>query len=399
MRVLLVSGGSGSRGGGEGFLEYLGMALTDRGHKVLMWIPNHERMDELATRCARFSSIIRSHYTNTYNYSARSLSTCFNWGTSRRIASEWDAIRPDVIHINKQNLEDGLDLLRAARFCVAPSLCTVHLTHTATYLRAKIAWLRDTIAYWQLRKFDGPFVAVQDQRAVMLREFLKHSVRVETVLNGVPRVDRGGAKHLRDSIRKELGVADQELLVLGVGRLVAQKRPSLFLRIAKELHERISTTKFVWVGDGILSDQWSQTVATEGLDKTVFCVGWQPNILPYLMAADLLLHVAEFEGLPLAVIEAMAAGLPCAVTHNICADIPLFNAENVLLADDVGKLAESLRIPSELARLSDAGIRLVDDRLSADQMAACYERLYTDLIVNKSSDCELGSLNSSPGVH
>ena len=116
MRVLLVSGGSGSRGGGEGFLEYLGMALTDRGHKVLMWIPNHERMDELATRCARFSAIMRSHYTNTYDYSGRSLSTCFNWGTSRRIASEWDAIRPDVIHINKQNLEDGLDLLRAARF-------------------------------------------------------------------------------------------------------------------------------------------------------------------------------------------------------------------------------------------------------------------------------------------
>ena len=202
-----------------------------------------------------------------------------------------------------------------------------------------------------------------------------------------------------NSMRKTLGVADQELLVLGVGRLVAQKRPFLFLRIAKELHERISTTKFVWVGDGILSDQWSQTVAREGLDKTVFCVGWQPDILPYLMAADLLVHVAEFEGLPLAVIEAMAAGLPCAVTHNLCADIPLFNAENVLFADDVGKLAKSLRIPSELARLSNAGIRIVDDRLSADHMAAGYERLYTDLIVNKSSDCERGSLNSSPGVH
>jgi glycosyltransferase involved in cell wall biosynthesis len=249
--------------------------------------------------------------------------------------------------------------------------------------------LRDTIAYWQLSKFDGLFVAVQDQRAVMLRKFLKDSVHVEAVLNGVPRVDRGGAKHLRASMRKALGVADQELLVLGVGRLVAQKRPFLFLRTAKELHERISTTKFVWVGDGILSDQWSQTVAREGLDKTVFCVGWQPDILPYLMAADLLVHVAEFEGLPLAVIEAMAAGLPCAVTHNLCADIPLFNAENVLFADDVDKLAKSLRIPSELARLSYAGIRLVDDRLSANQMAAGYERLYTDLIVNKSSDSAL----------
>src|SRR5262249_2494502 len=148
----------------------------------------------------------------------------------------------------------------------------------------------------------------------------------------------------------------------------------------------ISTTKFVWVGDGILSDQWSKTAATEGLDKAAFCVGWQPDILPYLKAADLLVHVAEFEGLPLAVIEAMAAGLPCAVTHNICVDIPLFNAENVLSADDVGKLAKALRIPSELARLSDAGIRLVDEQLSADQMAAGYERLYTNLIESKSFD-------------
>jgi hypothetical protein len=72
-----------------------------------------------------------------------------------------------------------------------------------------------------------------------------------------------------------------------------------------------------------------------------------------------------------------------------CADIPLFNAENVLLADDVDKLAKSLRIPSELARLSNAGIRLVDDRLTANQMAAGYEHLYTDLIGNKSSDSAL----------
>ena len=48
MRILLVSSGSGSRGGGEIFLDYLGKGLTDRGHEVLMWIPNHPRMDELA---------------------------------------------------------------------------------------------------------------------------------------------------------------------------------------------------------------------------------------------------------------------------------------------------------------------------------------------------------------
>src|SRR5215467_9063478 len=111
MRVLLVSSGSGSRGGGEGFLEYHANALACLGHEVAMWIPNHPRMDELASRCGKVAAVTRSEYTNTYDHSGRCLTTWLNWPTSRRIAREWAAMEPDVIHINKQNLEDGLDLL------------------------------------------------------------------------------------------------------------------------------------------------------------------------------------------------------------------------------------------------------------------------------------------------
>src|SRR5258707_10848829 len=88
MRILLVSSGSGSRGGGEIFLDYLGSELRDRGHHVLMWIPDHPRMDELAARCARFAEIIRGRYKNTYDHFGRSFSTCLNWGVSRRVARE-----------------------------------------------------------------------------------------------------------------------------------------------------------------------------------------------------------------------------------------------------------------------------------------------------------------------
>src|SRR5262245_43393475 len=115
MRVLLVSSGSGARGGGEIFLRYLGEGLAERGHEVIVWIPMHPRMNELAESCARFARVVRADYRNTYDYPTRSLATCFNWRVSRRVASEWEALRPDVVHINKQNLEDGLDLLRAAR--------------------------------------------------------------------------------------------------------------------------------------------------------------------------------------------------------------------------------------------------------------------------------------------
>src|SRR5262249_10239385 len=159
MRVLLVSSGSGSRGGGEVFLNYLGNGLSDRGHDVVMWIPKHPRMDELADKCARFARIFRANYRNTYDYPGRSLSTYVNWGVSRRIADEWKGLQPDVIHINKQNLEDGLDLLHATRHSASPSICTIHLTQTATFLRARAAWLRDWIARRELNRYNGIIVA------------------------------------------------------------------------------------------------------------------------------------------------------------------------------------------------------------------------------------------------
>jgi hypothetical protein len=105
MRVILVSSESGSRGGGEIFLEYLAKELTGRGHNVIVWIPDAARMNELVAKCARDAKVIRSSYRNTYDYSTRS--TCFNWSVSRRIAEEWNALGPDVVHINKQNLKMG----------------------------------------------------------------------------------------------------------------------------------------------------------------------------------------------------------------------------------------------------------------------------------------------------
>ncbi|HWL73494.1 MAG TPA: hypothetical protein VNQ74_06455, partial [Burkholderiaceae bacterium] len=113
MKILLVSSGSGSRGGGEIFLNYLGGALAARGHSVMTWMPAHARMNELASQCAKFSEVVRAEFRNTYDHRTRSLATVFNSRASNHVARQWAELKPDVIHVNKQNLEDGLDLLRA----------------------------------------------------------------------------------------------------------------------------------------------------------------------------------------------------------------------------------------------------------------------------------------------
>ena len=383
MKVLLVSSGSGSRGGGEIFLDYLGKELSNRGHEVLVWIPNHPRMEELAARCARFGHVVRANYRNTYDYPARSLSTCFHWGVSRHVARQWQALRPDVIHINKQNLEDGLDLLTAVTRCGVPSVCTIHLTQTANFLGARAGWLRDGIARRQLSRYKGVFVAVQERRRAMLHDFLAGAARTTTIFNGVPQVDVASLRPLREAKRRALGLGDDDFLVLGVGRLVEQKRPLLFLQVAKELHRRIPGARFLWIGDGQLADTWRSAISHNGLEGLVSTAGWQAEVLPYLSAGDLLLHVAEFEGLPLAVIEAMAAGLGCAVSRDFASEIPLFNEDNVLFIDDIDLLAEKVANPRTLARVAATGRRLVEDKLSVTKMAESYEQLYLEVMVPK----------------
>jgi glycosyltransferase involved in cell wall biosynthesis len=380
MRILLASSGSGSRGGGEIFLDYLAQGLAYRGHDVLVWMPSHTRMDELAERCAKHAEILRSQYDNTYDLYGRSLSACVNWRVSRRIGREWTSARPDIIHINKQNLEDGLDLLRAIRYSKLPSVCTIHLTQPGGYLGAKAAWLRDFIAQRQLSKYDGALVAVQEGRRLVLDKFLRGKGRTKTIFNGVPFDERHRSSVIRERMRRELNVGDGELLVLGVGRLVEQKRPLLFIELAAELHKRIPNTRFLWVGDGILSEKWQDELSHRGLESIVRKTGWQSDVGRYLAAGDVLLHAAKYEGFPLAIIEAMAADLPCAVSQELCSEIPFLNSKNVLFFEKIDELERAVKSSKELDRIRLGARQLCKNTLSSERMAQSYEQLYLDIV-------------------
>jgi glycosyltransferase involved in cell wall biosynthesis len=376
MKILLVSSGSGSRGGGEIFLLYLGRALAARGHSIMTWIPTHRRMDELASQCAEFSEVIRADYVNTYDHRSRSLATLFNAKQTREIASQWRALAPDVVHVNKQNLEDGLDLLRAARISELPSVCTVHLTQTARYLRARGALLRDIVAGFELRKFKGAFAAVQDVRRKELSSFLGPDARTETIFNGVPLVDLDRQQAMRQAARAELGVTDDQFLIVGLGRLVAQKNPFAFLEVARKLCRKHDHLRFVWVGDGELAGEWKAAVEREGLGEAIRCAGWKSEVRPYLAAADLFLHTAEYEGLPFALIEAMSMGLPSAVSSTVAAELPFLNPGNAIFYDRDDRLEHYIVHPQELGEIGKAGRVMVTQQFSDTAMAAGYERLY-----------------------
>lgn len=380
MKILFASSSSGSRGGGETYLLYLGHALAERGHEVELWVSSHPRMEEMATRFAAFGAVTLSDYRNTYDRPGRSLAAWLDRGTARRAAGEWAGRRAEVVHINKQNLEDGLDLLRAARMTAVPSVCTIHLTQTARYLGARLAGLRDAVSRGALRAYPGTFVAVLETRRRELQEFLGPASRTRAICNGVPLFPHHRRAALRAATRAELGVADDDLLVLGIGRMMPQKRPLRFLGHAVAMLEQVPNARFVWVGDGPLSAEWDAAVAARGWFRTVQRVGWQSEVGRFLAAADLVLHVAEYEGLPLALLEAMAAGVPCAIGENLLAEMPFLNGTNSIpVSGDAGLWAQLNDRPSLISKGSAARM-LIEAEFSFARMASEYEELYAEAI-------------------
>ena len=220
----------------------------------------------------------------------------------------------------------------------------------------------------------------REQRRRDLAEFLGDDPRLRTVPNGVPLFDLSRRDRLRASKRAELGIQPEEELIVAVGRLVPQKRPLAFLEEARRVAPMRPRTRFLWVGDGDLAGEWDARVRTLGLESRVLRLPWQSEVAPLLFAADLFLHVAEFEGLPLAILEAMSAALPCAIAAHLLAEMPFFSQGEVLPVADDAAWARVLDDPPRLAAMGARMRQLAEERFSFAAMAAAYEALYLEAL-------------------
>ena len=102
--------------------------------------------------------------------------------------------------------------------------------------------------------------------------------------------------------------------VVMVGRLVTQKNPLLFVAAAAALRERLPSVRFRLVGDGPLRPAVEQAARAAGLGDALEMAGERRDVPDLLQDADLFWLTSDWEGLPNAVLEAMAAGLPVVAT-------------------------------------------------------------------------------------
>lgn len=103
-----------------------------------------------------------------------------------------------------------------------------------------------------------------------------------------------------------------------VGRFSIQKNHEKLIDIFSEVVKEFQNAKLVLIGDGEERDKIEQRVKRENLN--VLFVGLSDEIEEWLQAIDMIIFPSLFEGLPLVLVEAQAAGLPCILSDTISSD-------------------------------------------------------------------------------
>jgi glycosyltransferase involved in cell wall biosynthesis len=135
-----------------------------------------------------------------------------------------------------------------------------------------------------------------------------------TIHNGVSVSEFEQSKDKAD-LRTRLRLDPDEFVLVCVARLSEQKQLDiLLLAMARALRDGVMCKCFI-VGDGPLRKSLEQQSLALGLSGSVFFEGFREDVRPYLQAGTAFVLTSRREGLPLAILEAMACGLPCIVTR------------------------------------------------------------------------------------
>lgn len=367
-RVLLVSSSSGSQGGGELYLEGLAAGLVALGHEVESHLAAHPRMDALAARLAPFGRVCRADFTNTYDRRTRAVGSVLARRTIARLAKQLTDFRPDVLHLNKQNLEDGLDLLLAAGRTGLPTTCTIHVTRGMTGLGSMFGGVRDRVARWALRAVRCEYIAVAKAGVGPLLEAVGESGHVHTVWNGIRSVPPGD----RAAVRAEWGCGPGHVVIGCVARLEAEKSPLFALELLARLPPHVH---LAWIGDGRQREAFLRTARELGVADRVHLDGWRNDARQRSAGLDVFILPSVYEFFPFAVLEAMAAGLPCvasdvggigeAVEHGVTGWLCRAGAADEWLARLNGFVADA----ATRANTGGAGRRRVEEHFTLDAMA------------------------------
>ena len=226
----------------------------------------------------------------------------------RRATARLREVMADYDVVHSHGLRAGIDAGRAARSAGRRSIVTVH-----NLVRPEVAGRAKAAAYklaepLVVRNNDRTFAVSEEIASALRKGAGRYGTRIEVLYLGIgetPRVARGP-----DDVRRELGIAPNARLIATASRLQPQKRVDVLLRALALLPE----TALAVLGQGPDEDALRSLARDLGVEPRTHWLGFRDDVADVIAAADVFCLSSVWEGIPLAVQEAILLGTPVVAT-------------------------------------------------------------------------------------
>ncbi len=201
------------------------------------------------------------------------------------------------------------------------------------------------------------------------------SERFVLLPNGIDTSRFTLAPSVREQYRRDLGIGGR-FVIGNVGRFRDVKNHTFLLDAFQKVHERNPGAVLLLVGVGPLQQAMAEKAVALGVADQVLMTGNRDDVPELLSAMDVFAFPSLWEGLPMTVVEAQAAGLPCVLSDTITREVDVSPLVEYLPLGDPDVWAEALLKPRKRLDASEA-IREAgfDIRDSAAKLTALYTRL------------------------
>ncbi|HWQ14626.1 MAG TPA: glycosyltransferase [Roseiflexaceae bacterium] len=212
------------------------------------------------------------------------------------------------------------------------------------------------------RWVDG-FIAVSDEvRTALLEQIGAIDDKIAVICNGVD-IRRYGGGGDRAGLRRRLGLPEDAHLMALVGTLKPQKGHRVAIEAARTVAPRFPRLHLLFVGDGAERAALESLAASSGVGEHIHFLGSRGDVPELLASCDSFVLPSLWEGLPMALIEAMASGLPVVASE-------VSGTKQVMLPGETGLLVP----PGDATALAAAMTALLADPVAAVAMGAAGRR-------------------------
>lgn len=257
---------------------------------------------------------------------------------------------------------------------------TEHINMAKEFSYSKKHLLYNNILYRSLEGFINIAHHLTDEYQ---RRFDLSRAKVETIHNSVDvethQFEPG------NSLREELGLNVDAPLIGNISALRSQKDHLTMIKAMKKVCEKVPDATLVIAGDGELRDKLLEAVHKYGLNSNIKFLGYRSDVDSLLAQFDIFALSSLYEGLPLCVLEAMAAGKPIVATNADGTNEVVHNEKTGLLVPigDASSFADAiLRIINDrnlASNMGDAAKMLVENKHNMAEMISNYEKYYKKL--------------------